>query len=160
MIHYSSEMIEQDSLWEIEKEDLGKMKVLFENIMIEAKSLGFSGTWVIYDGNSESIIDVFKDEKHQEECNLGTEEPLGSFGYCKPLIKFLKDYICPSKPNIECIAYGSGQEGNFYVQSCCNKEHMGQSCDCISYGESFTESEAEKLANKIGTKLKVPTQKW
>ena len=45
-------MKEQDSLWEIEKEDLEKMKVLFENIMIEAKSLGFNGTWVIYDGNS------------------------------------------------------------------------------------------------------------
>ena len=81
MIHYSSEMKEQDSLWEIEKEDLEKMKVLFENIMIEAKSLGFNGTWVIYDGNSESIIDIFEDEKHEEECNLGTEEPLGSFGY-------------------------------------------------------------------------------
>lgn len=87
-LNYNDEMKVQDDLWSEEKEDVEIMGKLFKNIMDEAEIKGFKGGYVIYDGENEKIIDVHQ-VKGQE--NIG--EPDGSFGHCKPLVKFLEQAI-------------------------------------------------------------------
>ena len=61
---------------------------------------------------------------------------------------------------IRCVAYGTEEEVNFYVQSCCNEEHVGGNCDCRSFGENFTESAAKTLALQKANELNVPVEIW
>ena len=61
---------------------------------------------------------------------------------------------------IRSIAYGSDREGNFFVQTCCNEEHLGQECGCKNIGEHFTKDEARILAEQKSNDLNVPLEFW
>jgi len=61
---------------------------------------------------------------------------------------------------IKCVAYGSSEKDRFFVQTCCDEEHLGQDCDCKSLGEEFTIDEAVSLAHQTATKLNVPVENW
>ena len=52
------------------------------------------------------------------------------------------------------------ENGKYYAQTCCNREHKGQECDCKSLGENLTEVDAKTIAEEAANKLNVPIQKW
>lgn len=58
------------------------------------------------------------------------------------------------------IAYGVNDKGKYYVQTCCNEEHLGQKCDCKSFGEEFSREEAIALAQRKAKELNVPVYEW
>lgn len=62
--------------------------------------------------------------------------------------------------SIRVVAYGRNSDGGYYVQTSCNEEHIGQECDCKSFGENFTEDEAKKLACKKAKELNVEVERW
>lgn len=61
---------------------------------------------------------------------------------------------------ITCVAIGSEKEGCFYVQTCCEKQHNGEECDCKSLGENLSEDEANKIAKEKSKELNVPVKFW
>lgn len=87
---YTAEMQEQDELWSSEKEDLNLMKGLFKQVMDEAVLYGYSGCYDIYDASSESICEIFENEKDRAESYEYGESLI--FGFCKPLIEYLEKY--------------------------------------------------------------------
>jgi len=58
------------------------------------------------------------------------------------------------------VAYGTENGNDWFVQTCCNEEHYGNDCNCKSYGEKFTEIEAEKIANDLAEIHHVSVEKW
>ena len=56
------------------------------------------------------------------------------------------------------IIYGNDGNG-FYVQTCCDKEHYAESCECKSYGEGISERKAKRIATKLSNKMKVDIKK-
>lgn len=91
-LDYTSEMKQQDELWENEKENLDTMEKLFKEIIEQAKCFGFKGVYVIYQANNECICEIYDDEEEYERCCNGDDDTGFIFGYCKPLIKCLEDY--------------------------------------------------------------------
>lgn len=89
---YTKEMKKQDKLWESENEDLYIMEKLMNEIIEEAKTKGFTGTTIIYDGKKEKITEVFENKEQLKSARLGKFESLG-FGYCKPLINYLEEIL-------------------------------------------------------------------
>lgn len=92
-ITYTEEMQENDRLWQEEKEDIELMLKLYGEIYNEAKEKGFTQLVEIYDAGNEGIVDVYLDEEDMELCRLGTNEPAGSFGYCKPFIEYIESIL-------------------------------------------------------------------
>lgn len=90
---YTDEMKLNDKLWEIEQEDRKLMAQLYEQIITEARNKGFKCTYIIYDGNEEKIVEIFKNEEEQELCQLGILNSYNLFGYCKPLIQYIEQCL-------------------------------------------------------------------
>lgn len=61
---------------------------------------------------------------------------------------------------VRCVAYGSENDGKFYVQTCCGEEHIGNDCDCNILGEDLSEVEAKELARQRAEQLNVPLEVW
>lgn len=61
---------------------------------------------------------------------------------------------------VKCIAVGSDSNGKFYVQSCCTEEHLGQKCDCRSFGENLSKRKADKIAEEKARGFQVPIEYW
>lgn len=59
---------------------------------------------------------------------------------------------------IKNIIFGTEDNKAYYVQASCDQEHLGQPCECKSYGEGLTEIEAKKLAHDLGKSLNVPVK--
>lgn len=86
-------MKQNDKLWETEQEDLELMIKLYEQIVSEAKSKGFKGIVEIYMGTGEACIDLYETEEDYELGRVGTIEPAGSFGFCRPLIECIEEIL-------------------------------------------------------------------
>ena len=54
------------------------------------------------------------------------------------------------------ILYGTEDNQNFFVQTSCGEEHLGQDCDCKSYGIYRNEAIAKYKTKEIGDIFKVP----
>ena len=89
---YTERMQEQDKLWDGEKEDLYIMETLMNEIIEEAKTKGFTGNAIIYDGEKEKITEIFENKKQLELARLGKIDSFG-FGYCKPLINRVEEML-------------------------------------------------------------------
>lgn len=89
---YTEEMNKQDELWKSENEDTKIMENLFNEIMDEAKKLGFNGYYLIYQGALECICELYDSKEEYEECCKGEASTEFMFGYCKPLIKCLEEH--------------------------------------------------------------------
>ena len=61
---------------------------------------------------------------------------------------------------IKSIAYGLNNNGTCFVQSCCSLEHNGENCECKSFGENYSKTQAKKLAKNLAIKYSVPLNKW
>lgn len=85
---YTKEMEEQDKLWDEAREDTEAMAMLQKQIINEAKEKGWTGHAVIWEADSESVIDIADtEEEHQHGNNVE------SFGYCKPAIKHIETML-------------------------------------------------------------------
>lgn len=89
---YTEVMKEQDKLWEGEIEDRNLMESLFNQIIKEAKTKGFTGYCKVYQGPGECICEVFDSE---EEFNklFHTDEERDMLGFCKALISNLEERL-------------------------------------------------------------------
>ena len=59
-IKYTNQMKEQDFLWQNAKEDLRIMFSLQQNILEQAKALGWQGYAITYEVNNEEVVtDVY-----------------------------------------------------------------------------------------------------
>lgn len=92
-ITYTNEMRNNDIQWKNENENTDEMLASYEQIMKEAKTLGFNGYYTVYTNQNEAIIELFdsKDEfeKYEEE---GIPNEL-LFGHAKPLINYLNSVL-------------------------------------------------------------------
>lgn len=59
---------------------------------------------------------------------------------------------------VKTVIYGSEEDGSFFVQTSCDEEHFGQTCDCANFGENLTLSEAKRIANQKSKELNVPIE--
>lgn len=57
---------------------------------------------------------------------------------------------------IKHVLIGLEDGSRYYVQSCCGEEHLGESCDCKSYGEELSKNDAVSLAEEKSKELGVP----
>lgn len=57
---------------------------------------------------------------------------------------------------IKHVLIGLENGERYYIQSCCGEEHLGQSCDCKSYGEDLSKEKAVSLAKEKSKELNVP----
>ena len=89
-LNYTNEMQKQDELWKSEKEDLDIMEYLFNQIILEARELGFNGYVNIYQANGECICEVYDNKEEYQKCCNGEIGNEFIFGYCKPLIACLE----------------------------------------------------------------------
>ena len=53
------------------------------------------------------------------------------------------------------VIYGTEDGMNYYVQTCCGEEHLGQDCDCREYGVNLVKEDAKILADKLSKDFKV-----
>lgn len=58
------------------------------------------------------------------------------------------------------VAYGTENGQDYFVQTCCDKEHLGQACDCKNHGEKMTKKQARQVAKKISRLFNVPILKF
>jgi uncharacterized membrane protein len=94
MLTYTSEMKEQDKLWESENESLIVMKRLQKEIIAEAVSKGFKGIVDTYTLANEVITEVFDSlEDLEKERETGNGYQIATCGYCKSLIEILEEQI-------------------------------------------------------------------
>lgn len=96
-LNYTLEMQFQDKLWESEKEDTGKMSMLYEEIINEAKQFGFSGVYEIGVFGGEAVIEIFDSEEEKERLQNSGDGIEFCFGFCKPLINCLEKYYLKSE---------------------------------------------------------------
>ena len=82
---YTKEMEEQDKLWDAARDDTEVMAMLQRQIIDEAEEEGWEGHAVIWEADSESIMDVADTE---EEHIHGSY--VASFGCCKPALKHIE----------------------------------------------------------------------
>lgn len=58
---------------------------------------------------------------------------------------------------IKCILWGQSEnKREYFVQTCCGEEHLGQTCDCKVILDKLTRLEAEGFALRQAAELKVP----
>ena len=58
---------------------------------------------------------------------------------------------------IQCLLYGSDNGGqSYFVQTCCDQDHLGNDCGCRSLGENFSKEEAEAFAKDLSLKFNLP----
>lgn len=82
---YTKEMEEQDKLWDAARDDTEEMAMLQKQIINEAKEKGWKGHAVIWQADSESMIDVADTEEEHQHGNY-----VESFGCCKPALKHIE----------------------------------------------------------------------
>lgn len=58
------------------------------------------------------------------------------------------------------IAYGTENGKDYYVQTCCNFDHLGGECACDSYSEVMTRKQARQVAKKLSRMFRVPIERW
>ena len=81
---YTKEMEEQDKLWDAARADTEVMAMLQRQIIDEAKERGWEGHAIIWNTDSESVIDVADTEEHIHGSYVA------SFGCCKPALKHIE----------------------------------------------------------------------
>lgn len=52
------------------------------------------------------------------------------------------------------------EKGKYYVQTCCDEEHIGQDCGCKTLIENVSEEVALEIAERKSKELNVPIDKW
>lgn len=57
------------------------------------------------------------------------------------------------------VIYGINENEKYFVQTCCDTEHYGNLCDCVSYGENLSERKAKRIAMKLSKRFNVEFKK-